>query len=101
MADSYPEDITSEAEEEMAGTTAEEHADKEADGEAEEEEQEDGAEAEEEQIPRTFMGTGQNTMSRTLTSRSCKTRAPWILRQSLTSGLISKPRWQPLTPPKS
>jgi hypothetical protein len=51
MADSYPEDITSEAEEEMAGTTAEEVADKEADGEAKEEEQEDGAEAEEEQIP--------------------------------------------------
>jgi hypothetical protein len=51
MADSYPEDITSEAEEEMAGTTAKEATDKEADGEAEEEEQEDGAESEEEQIP--------------------------------------------------
>jgi hypothetical protein len=56
MADSYPEDITSEAEEEMAGTTAEEAADKEADGEAEEEEQEDGAEAEEEQIPQNLHG---------------------------------------------
>jgi hypothetical protein len=29
MADSYPEDITSEGKEEMAGTTAEEAADKE------------------------------------------------------------------------
>jgi hypothetical protein len=47
MADSYPEDITSEAKEEMAGMAVEEAAD----GEAEEEEQDDGAEAEEEQIP--------------------------------------------------
>jgi hypothetical protein len=54
MADSYPEDITSEAEEEMAGTTTEEAADKEADGEPEEEEQEDGAEAKEEQIPQNL-----------------------------------------------
>jgi hypothetical protein len=38
MADSYPEDITSEAKEEMAGTTTEEAADREVDGEAEEEE---------------------------------------------------------------
>jgi hypothetical protein len=51
MADSYPEDITSEAEEEMAGLTTEEAAEKEVDGGAEEEEQNDGAEAEEEQIP--------------------------------------------------
>jgi hypothetical protein len=51
MADSYPEDITSEAEEELAGMTTEEAADKEVDGEAEEEEQDDGAEAKEEQIP--------------------------------------------------
>jgi hypothetical protein len=36
MADLYPEDITSEAEEEMAGMTTEEAADKEVDGEAEE-----------------------------------------------------------------
>jgi hypothetical protein len=56
MADSYPEDITSEAEEEMAGTTTEEAVDKEADGEAEEEEQDDGAEAEEEQIPQNLHG---------------------------------------------
>jgi hypothetical protein len=56
MADLYPEDITSKAEEEMAGTTVEEAADKEADGEAEEEEQEDGAEAEEEQIPQNLHG---------------------------------------------
>jgi hypothetical protein len=48
MADSYPEDITSEAEEEMAGMTTEEAADKEVDGEAKEEEQDDGAQAEEE-----------------------------------------------------
>jgi hypothetical protein len=50
-ANSYPEDITSEAEEEMAGLTAEKAAEKEIDGRAEEEEQDDGAEAEEEQIP--------------------------------------------------
>jgi hypothetical protein len=50
-ADSYPEEITSEAEEEMAGPTAEEAAEKEIDGGAEEEEQDDGAKAEEEQIP--------------------------------------------------
>jgi hypothetical protein len=56
MVDSYLEDITSEAEEEMAGTTAEDAADKEADGEAEEEEQEDRAEAEEEQIPQNLHG---------------------------------------------
>jgi hypothetical protein len=56
MADSYPEDITSEAEEEMAGMTTEEAADKEVDGEAEEEEKDDGAEAEEEQIPQNLHG---------------------------------------------
>jgi hypothetical protein len=48
MADSYPEDITFEAEEEMAGTNTEDVTDKEADGEAKEKEQEDRAEAEEE-----------------------------------------------------
>jgi hypothetical protein len=42
MADVYPEDITSKAEEEMAGLTAEEAAEKELDGGAEEEEQDDG-----------------------------------------------------------
>jgi hypothetical protein len=47
MADVDPEDIMSEAEEEMAGANADDPADKEADGEAEEE----GAEDEEEQIP--------------------------------------------------
>jgi hypothetical protein len=51
MADLYPEDITSKAEEEMAGLTMEEAAEKEIDGGAEEEEQDDRAEAEEEQIP--------------------------------------------------
>jgi hypothetical protein len=56
MADSYPEDITSEAEEEMAGMTTEEAAEKEVDGEAKEEEQDDGAEAEEEQIPQNLHG---------------------------------------------
>jgi hypothetical protein len=56
MADLYPEDITSKAEEKMAGTTTEEAADKEADGEAEEEEQDDRAEAEEEQIPQNLHG---------------------------------------------
>jgi hypothetical protein len=56
MADSYPEDITSEAEEEMAGLTEEEAAEKEIDGGAEEEEQDDGAEAEEEKIPQNLHG---------------------------------------------
>jgi hypothetical protein len=37
MADSYPKDITSEAEEEMAGTTVEEATDKEAANKAKEE----------------------------------------------------------------
>jgi hypothetical protein len=55
MADSYPEDITSEAEEEMAGLTTEEAAEKEVDGGAKEEEQDDGAEAEE-QIPHNLHG---------------------------------------------
>jgi hypothetical protein len=61
MADLYPEDITSEAEEEMVGTTAEEAVDKEVDGEAEEEEQEDRAEAEEEQIPQNLNGYWQKS----------------------------------------
>jgi hypothetical protein len=54
--DLYPKDITSEAEEEMAGLTAEEAAEKEIDGGAEEEEQDDRAKAEEEQIPQTLHG---------------------------------------------
>jgi hypothetical protein len=56
MADSYPEDITSEAEEEMVGLTAEEATEKEIDGGAKEEEQDDGAEVEEEQIPQNLHG---------------------------------------------
>jgi hypothetical protein len=56
MADSYPEDITSEAEEEIAGQTAEEAAEEEIDGGAKEEEQDDEAQAEEEQIPRNLHG---------------------------------------------
>jgi hypothetical protein len=60
MADLYPEDIMSEAEEEMAGTNAEDPADKEADGEAEEE-QEEGAEDEEEQIPQNLHGYWQKS----------------------------------------
>jgi hypothetical protein len=54
VADSYPEDIMSEAEEEMAGLTTEEAAEKEVDGGAEEE-QDDGAEVEE-QIPQNLHG---------------------------------------------
>jgi hypothetical protein len=61
MADLYPEDITSEAEEEMAGTTAEDSTDKEADGKDEEEEQEDGAKAKEEQIPQNLHGYWQKS----------------------------------------
>jgi hypothetical protein len=56
MADSYPEDIMSEAEEETAGHTAEEVAEEEIDGGAEEEEQDDGTQAEEEQILRNLHG---------------------------------------------
>jgi hypothetical protein len=56
MANVYPEDITSEAEEEMVGLTAEEATEKELDGGVEEEEQDDGAEAEEEQIPQNLHG---------------------------------------------
>jgi hypothetical protein len=56
MADSYPEDITFEAEEEMAGMTTEEAVDKEVDGEAKEEDQDDGAEAKEEQITQNLHG---------------------------------------------
>jgi hypothetical protein len=57
MADVYPEDIMSEAEEETSGLTAEEAVEKELDGGAEEEEQDDGAEAaEEEQIPQNLHG---------------------------------------------
>jgi hypothetical protein len=55
MADSYLEDITSEAEEEMAKMTTEEATEKEADGGVEEEEQDDGVEAEE-QIPQNLHG---------------------------------------------
>jgi hypothetical protein len=51
MADSYPEDITSEAEEEIV-----EAAEEEIDGGAEEEEQDDEVQAEEEQIPRNLHG---------------------------------------------
>jgi hypothetical protein len=50
MADLDPEDIMSEAEEEMAGANADDPVDKEVDGEAEEE----GAEDEEEQIPQNL-----------------------------------------------
>jgi hypothetical protein len=49
MADVYPEDITSEAEEETSGLTAEEAMEKELDSRAKEEEQDDGAEAAEEE----------------------------------------------------
>jgi hypothetical protein len=46
----------SEAEEEMAGLTAEEAAKKEMDGGAEEEELDDGAKAKEEKIPKNLHG---------------------------------------------
>jgi hypothetical protein len=55
MADLDLEDIMSEAEEEMAGTNADDLADKEAEGEAKEE----GAEDEEEQIPQNLHGYWQ------------------------------------------
>jgi hypothetical protein len=56
MADSYPDDITSKAEEETAGQTTEEAAEEEIDGGAEEEEQDDEVQAEEEQIPKNIHG---------------------------------------------
>jgi hypothetical protein len=57
MADSYLEDVTSKAEEEMAGQAAEEATEEEGnDGGAEEEEQDGGVQAEEEQIPRNLHG---------------------------------------------
>jgi hypothetical protein len=55
MADLDPEDVTSDAEEEMAGANAKETADRGADDEAEEEEEQE-AEAEEEQIPQNLHG---------------------------------------------
>jgi hypothetical protein len=54
--DSYPEDITSEAEEETVGRATEEAAEEENDGRVEEEEQVDGFQPEEEQIPRNLHG---------------------------------------------
>jgi hypothetical protein len=55
MVDSYSEDVTSEAEEEMVGQAIEEAAEEEGnDGGAEEEEEDDGVQAEEEQIPRNL-----------------------------------------------
>jgi hypothetical protein len=57
MADSYPEDVTSKAKEEVAGQTAEEAAEEEGnDGGAEEEEQDGRVRAEEEQIPMNLHG---------------------------------------------
>jgi hypothetical protein len=57
MADSYPEDVTSKAEEEMAGQATEEAAEEEGnDNGADEEEKDDGVQAEEEQIPRNLHG---------------------------------------------
>jgi hypothetical protein len=56
MADSYPDDIMSEAEEETVGQTAEETVEEEIDGGAKEEEQDDKVQAEEEQIPRNLHG---------------------------------------------
>jgi hypothetical protein len=55
-AESYSEDITSEAEEEVAGQATEEAVEEENDGGAEEEEQDGGTRAEEEQIPMNLHG---------------------------------------------
>jgi hypothetical protein len=57
MADSYPEDVTSKAEEEMAGQATEEAAEEEGNnGGAEVEEQDGGVQVEEEKIPRKLHG---------------------------------------------
>jgi hypothetical protein len=57
IVDSYPKDVTSKAEEEMAGQATEEAAEEEGnDSRAKEEEQDDGVQAEEEQIPRNLHG---------------------------------------------
>jgi hypothetical protein len=60
MADLDPEDVASEAKEEMAGNNAEDPIDKEADGEVKEEQQE-GGEDEEEQIPQNLHGYWQKS----------------------------------------
>jgi hypothetical protein len=55
MADSYPEDVTSEAEEEIAGQAMEEMAKEEGnDSKADKEELDGGVQAKEEQIPRNL-----------------------------------------------
>jgi hypothetical protein len=100
MADAYPEDITSEAEEEMAGLTAEEAAKKEIDGGAEEEEQDDGAEAEEEQIPQNLHGYWVKCHVKDVHVQALENGALCPPRQSPTGGLTSKPWCRPLTPPR-
>jgi hypothetical protein len=77
MADSYPEDITSEAEEEMAGLTIEEAAEKEVDGGAKEEEQNDGVEAEEEQIPQNLHGYWAKCHVKDAHVQALENEAPW------------------------
>jgi hypothetical protein len=101
MADSYPEDITSEAEEEMAGLTTEEVTEKEVDGGAEEEKQNDGAKAEEEQIPQNLHGYWAKFHVKDAHVQALENEGTVAPRQSPTGGLTSKPWCQPLTPPIS
>jgi hypothetical protein len=100
MADSYPEDIMSEAEEEMARMTTEEAAKKEANGGVEEEEQDDGAEAEE-QIPQNLHGYWVKCHVKDAHVQALENEGTVPPRQSPTSGLTSNPWCRPLTPPKS
>jgi hypothetical protein len=100
-ADSYLEDITSEAEEEMAGLTTEEAAEKEMDGGAEEEEQDDGAEAEEEQIPKNLHGYWVKCHVKDTHIQALENEGTVPPKQSSTGGLTSKPWCRPQTPPRS
>jgi hypothetical protein len=102
MADVYPENITSEAEEEMAGFTAEEATEKELDGGAEEEEQDDRAEAaEEEQIPQNLHGYWVKCHVKDAHVQGLENEGTMAPQAESTGGLTSKPWCLPLTPRKS
>jgi hypothetical protein len=101
MVNSYLEDISSEAEEEMTGLTAEEVAEKEIDGGAKEEEQDDRAEAEEEQIPHNLHGYWVKCHVKDAHVQALENEGTVAPRQSPTGGMTSKPWCWPLTPPKS
>jgi hypothetical protein len=92
MADLDPEDIMSEAEEDMAGA----NLDDPVDGEAEKE----GAKVKEEQIPQNLHGYWQKSTVKDSDIQAMKARALWPLRPSPDGGLTSRPQCLLLTPPK-